>query len=1663
MPEPLAAVGVSSSSIQRDEGYYTSEIQRRLTAPRYLLAHHDPGEFRYWIIYVKNIVNQLDIDFDLLTDKKSVTLFTEIAAKSKGSSNSSFLSSLSDAQKKTVIHSKAIYFAMFNLVEVKLFLEVEPHHIEGCAASLYYCLESRFNPTSFTSPFKAQKELHGLVMSKDDTVLTFFNKIFKLKQDIERHAVNIDDYYKMVFYSGVPSHIQESIAEKLYSQPDLSLKALIAIAAAAEDMKKITAKPSYSQVALAANDLRIWCHICENALHSTKACPLNGKTHNKKASSSSSSVLSSSVTAKSKDTVKPRCEHCNSANHDEKHCFKKELDSIRSELRAQKAFSANGDDCLHKAYATNSHSSLDAASSSFLLDSACTLHVCNDSSLFLNIRNCIPFPVEVANGKSVLVRQIGDITLSPISSFPFRANKHPHPILHLRDVAFSPDFSTKLISVSKLISQVNGISFGKENAVISLDNSSEIVVERIGNLYSLPFSLPSAQEKAFSLFRNGRESNNMGKILALHRKMGHISSQSLADLIRSQSVKNATDISITEINNVIKFECDACFLGKQSKVKFAPCRSEVSASFVLERLHIDLAGPITFLSDGKEDIGLYGYKYYSLIIDEYSNYFSGRPLRSKDEAADHVMSEIARLENITSKKVRYLRSDGGGEYQSSSFTSFLRERGITRQITTRATPQHNGKVERGMRTLADMTRTMMISSNAPLFLWPTAMNTAVFLLNRCKVNNLNQTPFQTMVSSIPSLSNLKPYGCDCFYLVDEYNPKLSPRSIKGAMVGYDAENYGIYLIYDIENERLVRSRNVTFKDNSFSHLLELKNVSSPSFLIQPSSSALYYQNFLFNLFENDKRIMDQLMVNSSSSPSSSSPSSSSSSSSSSSLSSSSFPSSSLSSFSNSSSSSFSSIASESADISDNSSNYSVLSPPDEIEPVTPVESNISEENIAQVPISPDSSRTFPAISLLSSMSSSKSSLPSSHSSDEAIVFPSIQNIATSRANIQSYGESSQSNVDLFKGYHIELESDRDLWIRKYIKPALDKKRQDDLKQNILHINLEKNIPWKKVSTNLSTFADVCQFTFPGIVLPSLSNFSSSRPVNPPARYGSINYEADEILTEGTDIFEDGSSSGKERVFHLKAVENISDPSSFSEAINGHHSNDWKKAMMEEMSALLENDVFSLVECPLTKKPLPCKWVYRLKRDENGNPYRFKARLVIKGFLQMEGVDYSDTFAPVMKYPSLRLLLAIACICDFEIKQMDVDNAFLNANLNEDIYMVQPQGFISSETPLSVYKLKKSLYGLKQAPFLWYSDIDSTLQQIGFSRCKSDPCLYVKKSLTHQVIIIGLFVDDSLIIYSKKDESEWFSLKDKIKEKYKIKDLGDACFILGMKITRKRNKNLLFLDQNAYLDNVLKKFDLFDCKTALTPGTEAKLLKYDNTLEQTSKKDLNLFQQMAGSLLYASLSTRPDIAFSVSAISRYSSKPQSSHFIAAKKILRYIAGTKSQKLVFNGKNTANDQRISLTGYCDSDHTGDLEDRKSTSGFVLMLNNCPIHWSSKKQKAVTKSTCEAEIMSCGLAITEMIWFRNLLIELSIFKNEKGIIYCDNRAATIIANQDLANTRTKHIAVNFYFVKEAIDEGKVDIKWISSQDQLADIFTKDLGKNLFKSFSSMLLGEC
>ena len=496
-----------------------------------------------------------------------------------------------------------------------------------------------------------------------------------------------------------------------------------------------------------------------------------------------------------------------------------------------------------------------------------------------------------------------------------------------------------------------------------------------------------------------------------------------------------------------------------------------------------------------------------------------------------------------------------------------------------------------------------------------------------------------------------------------------------------------------------------------------------------------------------------------------------------------------------------------------------------------------------------------------------------------------------------------------------------------------------------------------------------------------------------------------------------------------------------------------------MNSLKENNTWTLAPLPTGRKTIGSKWVFDYKYDAQGNIIRHKARLVAKGFSQKEGVDYHDTFAPVMRYKSLRLLMSLVANRDMELRQMDVCTAFLYAKIKEEVYMQQPEGYEQGGINMTC-KLNKALYGTKQASHEWNELINDFLISIGFTRCVSDTCMYVRKTRTGGMMMIGLFVDDLPIAFDSQDEEEWNEVKEQFMSRFKMKDLGECQLILGMRITRDRRNKTLKIDNEVHINRTLETHGMSESKATSTPATLEKLVPCP--AHEQNIVNIQQYQSIVGSLNYLAQACRPDICFAVNQLCRFASNPSPAHHRAAKHVLRYLRGTADIGLTYTGgEKTDRDINITIEMWTDADWGGDLTDRKSTTGYVVKVAGNTVSWATKKQHTVALSTAEAEYMALSAGIQEQLSIDQLTCELmgQHAIQRPSNVYTDNQSAIAISKDDVKHQRTKHIDIRHHFIRDHIKHG-INIIWTPTAQQTADILTKPLGRTRHQALRKALM---
>ncbi|KAK1612974.1 hypothetical protein QYE76_036647 [Lolium multiflorum] len=1020
---------------------------------------------------------------------------------------------------------------------------------------------------------------------------------------------------------------------------------------------------------------------------------------------------------KPKNGPKPdaECYYCKEKGHWKRNCSKY-LADLKSGLVKKKK---EGISDIHviDVYLTGSRTS------TWVFDTGSVAHICNSKQELKNKRRLLKDEVtmRVGNGSKVDVIAVGTLPLHLPSGL----------VLSLNNCYFVPALSMNIISGSCLMQ--DGYSFKSENngCSIFMNNIFYGRAPEKNGLFLL--DLDSSNTHIHNIDAKRIKLNDNSTYM-WHCRLGHIGVKRMKKL--------HTDGLLESLDFESLDRCEACLMGKMTKTPFSGIMER--ATDLLEIIHTDVCGPMSVASRG-------GYRYVLTFTDDLSRYGYIYFMKHKSETFEKFKEFQSEVENQRNKKIKFLRSDRGGEYLSYEFGMHLKKCGILSQLTPPGTPQRNGVSERRNRTLLDMVRSMMSLTDLPLSFWSYALETAAFTLNRAPSKSVETTPYELWFNKKPKLSFLKVWGCEAY--VKKLQPdKLEPKAEKCVFIGYPKETIGT----------------------------------------------------------------------------------------------------------------------------------------------------------GNVPVPPTP--------------------------------------ATEEANDNDHETSNEIATE-------PRRSTRERATPDWYDPCL----------NVMIVD-----------------------------------------------------------------------------------NNDEDPATYEEAMMSPDSNKWQEAMKSEMGSMYDNKVWTLVDLPDSRKAVENKWIFKRKTDADGNITVYKARLVAKGFRQIQGVDYDETFSPVAKLKSVRILLAIAAFFDYEIWQMDVKTAFLNGDIEEELYMVQPKGFVDPKNADKVCKLQRSIYGLKQASRSWNRCFDKVIKDFGFIQCHGEACIYKKVSGSSVAFLI-LYVDDILLIGN--DIELLSSVKGYLNNSFSMKDLGEASYILGIKIYRDRSRRLIGLSQSTYLDKILKKFRMDESKKGFLPMLPGKVLSKTQgpaTAEERERMSQIPYASAVGSIMYAMLCTRPDIAHVVSLTSRYQSDPGMEHWTAVKNILKYLKRTKDMFLCYGG-----DQELVVTSYTDASWNTDPDDSKSQSGYVFILNGAAVSWASSKQCTVAKSSIESEYIAASEASSEAVWMKRFIIELGVVPSalDPLVIYCDNMGAIANAQEPRSHKRLKHIKLRYHSIREYIEDGEVKICKVHTDLNVADPLTKAL----------------
>ncbi|KAJ9531766.1 hypothetical protein QJQ45_021920 [Haematococcus lacustris] len=968
-----------------------------------------------------------------------------------------------------------------------------------------------------------------------------------------------------------------------------------------------------------------------------------------------------------------------------------------------------------------------------------------------------------------------------------------------------------------------------------------------------------------------------------------------------------------------------------------------------------------------------GSLYVATFLDEYTKLSVCVPISSKAQVPDTVRTVIEELETQSGYRCKAIRTDNGTEYVNSRMREYCASKGIVHQHSAPYSPQQNGAAERLNRTIFEKARSIIHSADISLSFWAHAVKFANHVRCLLPVSGQPLTPWEAFYGVKPDLSGLRVFGCRVWlHIPDHQRSKLQAKSVEGLFIGYEPGSKAYRV--------LVNGRETCSKDIVFDELSVLQPTRQQDQPAQPV--------FLLPLPPSPTPPSEPLTPAA--------------------------PAEGGNSLQQTSSSSSEDSGSSSSSISRPGSSAQ--------RPQSRPLEGVGAHQDSSSPDSPPRRQWEHNQQQHQQQQDQQHQLQHQQQQDQQHQLQQQQDQQHQPQHQQQ--QDQQHQLQHHQQHQQQSDRQHQLAAPTAARPAASAARpaaaaRPGLAQPALRVPL---IPTS------ATARQAAPAVHPSMPMPPAPD---PRPASPEAPAAPVPRRNPSRERHRPERFRDSD------LFAMNVSDSpVNDTPTVAEALAGPMADLWIEAMNAELASLHANQTWCLEERPANARVLPTKWVLKVKRDAAGNIEKLKARLVAKGFYQQSGVDVGDVYAPVSKHTTLRTLLAKAAAENMEIHQLDFETAFLNGKLEpgEVIYVQQPEGFEEGSTN-TVCRLQKALYGLRQAPRAWHARLCEELLSMGFKASEADPALFTLQLSTGMVYLL-VYVDDCLLCTQQGDTAGLAHVKKQLSAAFKLKDLGEARWFLGMQLTRDRAEGTIKLDQHKFIQELVTANSKSAAHSKPLPMAPAvKLVREGDALDTT----LHHYSALVGSLLYLTCCTRPDIAFAVGALARHMSAPTKQHWAAACSVLCYLKGTADQGLLFGGVS-------GLQGFSDADYAGDKDTARSTTGYIFTLNGGAISWSSRLQPTVAMSTAEAEYMAASSAAKEALWLRKLMRDLQL---DASCVHlgCDNQAAIQLLHNPMATSRAKHIDVHHHFVRERISRGEVAFHYCHTSSMLADILTKPL----------------
>ena len=1182
----------------------------------------------------------------------------------------------------------------------------------------------------------------------------------------------------------------------------------------------------------------------------------------------------------------------------------------------------------------------------------------------------------------------------------------------IRKCKLVPDASKTLISISQLTTDADcNIIFEPNEARVYHDGILLTTARKQNGLYEIKLSdLGYIQDQC-----NLASTSSGSSISLAHRRLTHASIGLIQKALKLNLVKGITisksDLSSPQLPEGL---CDGCAQGKAHRRKhrretrqMIPTKTRRSQELG-GLIAVDFTGPFSPPAIVTGNTVVFG---ATDAASRYSWTFYGKH-RTEDFVIECIQKIVDYLHSKGKRLIHY-HADGGRELVSHRVLNLLRKLGSTWTFNAPYTPEDNPIQERPWRTTKERTLASICNSGLPPNFWEQAMSTVTHMKNRlpCATAKGFISPYQFIHDEAPDLSYARIWGCKCHTFIDKSQRRndWSPHSHIGYFMGYREDGPG-YVIYVPSLKDFVISSHVFFnecipdvKENYYAEIESSlreensENRTTESFQYLVGMTHTDPQDGLQYITTRITVIKGHVAA-------------------------------------------YRGLAPRenegrvielndpihAADIerytAEHFSYQNAVSPPQE-EPGCPVEGTAPGRS-SSTDSRHDATRGGSHSHLRGPYSNEKEARPRRTAEAQRNTVPKeargdnkcdhpARKVKRAIKTVNSQGDRSRQSPD---GTITGVRTPHRHKVSRCVKKSLHSKRQTR----------------KRVIMNVHKFGDNIYHC--DVDKRYLYNHKT------PDKHDSYRT----LYMNDVDIIMHANDTCSNDVPNT--------PNNVGEALSGRYKEQWLKAINKEIKSLESKGCWRITTPPANSNIIRGKFVFRVKvkRDE----VTFKARLVAQGFSQVEGKDYNETYSPVAKATSMRTVIALATILGLELHQVDFSTAYINADLQEEIYMYPPAGLNVPNG--KVLRLLKSIYGLKQSGLNWYKCCTNYLLDCGFTRLVSDPCIFTK-SINGRPIILAVYVDD--IIIAGKSRTDIIQIKNSLAEKFDIHDLGLLDYYLGIFVKQDIQNRTTTLNQSQYIRNLLHRFNMEDCKPRSHPMTtnfHIDILEKKQLSQENQEFVQNFpYKELIGSLMYIAVCTRPDIAYAVNTLARFSTNPNLTTCKAALNILRYLKGTIDQGLQYSGKS------VTLTGFADSDWARCNLTRRSTTAFCFFIGNCLISWQSRLQTTVALSSTEAEYMALSTACQEAIWLRSLLSELGFHMPYSTTIWCDNKGAIQLCLNPVHHRRTKHIAIRYHFIREQVASHSIIVDYMPTNEMLADILTKPLTSNTFHRLRDSLMG--